>query len=227
MQLECKPVELPKEVSPGAVFHSKDGGDGQCSDEELVIAAQNGESCALGELLNRHRKILFCVARRYTANADEAHDLIQEAMLRAVRNITRFRGECRFLTWLNSIVINTARSQKRKEKNVRWINLDEKNEEDARFCVRSLRDLSRNPEEEYSHRELRGLLRRAARRLAPKDRFILKACDLEDSSIKEVARSLGLHLCAANSRLHRARWRLSVAVKKTGADRATLQVERR
>jgi DNA-directed RNA polymerase specialized sigma24 family protein len=75
----------------------------------------------------------------------------------------------------------------------------------------------RNPEEDYSHRELRGLLRREALKLHPKYRFILKACDLDDCSIKEVAHSLGMHLGNAKSRLHRARWSLSAAMKKSGA----------
>jgi DNA-directed RNA polymerase specialized sigma24 family protein len=86
--------------------------------------------------------------------------------------------------------------------------------------VRSLRDGRRNPEEDYSHRETRALLRRETSKLPPKYRYILKACDLDDSSIKEVAHSLGLGLGAAKSRLFRARWSLSVAMKRSGAVRA-------
>jgi RNA polymerase sigma-70 factor (ECF subfamily) len=192
-------------------------GGRQLSDEELVIAAQSGESCALGELLGRHQAMLYCVARRYTANADQAHDLVQETMLRAVRNIGRFRRESRFVCWLNSIVINAALSDKRREKHIRWINLDEQEGEETRFCMRSLRDVRRNPEEDYSHRELRGLLRREALKLPPKYRSILKACDLDDCDIKEAAGALGMHLGAAKSRLHRARWSLSAAMKNSGA----------
>jgi RNA polymerase sigma-70 factor (ECF subfamily) len=214
MQLAFKPEPvLASELSPGNLLQAITGYGRQRSDEELVIAAQNGESCALGELLGRHQKMLYCVARRYTANADEAHDLVQEAMLRAFRNIGRFRRECRFATWLNSIVINQALSNKRKEKHVCWINIEEQEKEGTRFCLRSLRDVRRNPEEDYSHRELRALLRREALKLHPKYRFILQACDLEDCSIKEVARSLGTQLGTAKSRLHRARWSLSAAMK--------------
>jgi len=218
MQLAYKPeLALASELSPGPLLQAKEGGGWQRSDEELVIAAQNGESCALGELLGRHQKMLYCFARRYTANADEANDLVQETMLRACRNIGRFRGESRFLTWLNSIVINTALSNKRREKHIRWICLDEQEEEETRFCMRSLRDVRRNPEEDCSHRELRGLLRREALKLHPKYRFILMACDLDDCSLEQVAKSLGMHLGAAKSRLHRARWSLSAALKKSGA----------
>lgn len=218
MRLECKPGQaLASEYSPETLLQAIDGGDQQRSDEELVIAAQNGESCALGELFGRHQKMLYCFARRYTASADEAHDLVQETMLRAIRNIGRFRGESRVVTWLNSIVINTALSNKRREKHIRWIALDEQEGEETRFCMRSLRDVRRNPEEDYSHREIRGLLRRETLKLHPKYRFILKACDLDDCSLEQVAQSLGMRLGAAKSRLHRARWSLSAAMKKSGA----------
>ena len=227
MQLGCKPEQaLASEYSPGILIQAIEGGGQQRSDEELVIAAQNGESCALGELFGRHQKMLYCFARRYTANADEAHDLVQETMLRAWRNIGRFRGESRFVTWLNAIVINTALSNKRREKHVSWIALDEHEGEEARFCIRSLPDLRRNPEEDYSHRELHGLLRREALKLHPKYRSILKACDLDDCSIKEVAQSLGVHLGTAKSQLHRARWRLSAAMKKSGAVSTTIRTAR-
>ena len=218
MQLTCKPeLAFAGELSAGALLQATKSCDRQRSDEELVIAAQNGDSCALGELFGRHQKMLYCFARRYAANADEAHDLVQEAMLRAFKNISRFRRESRFFTWLTSIVINTAISNKRREKHIRWINIDEQEGEETRFCVRSLQDVRRSPEEDCSHRELHGLLRREALKLHPKYRFILKACDLDDCSIEEAAQSLGMHLGAAKSRLHRARRSLSAAMKRSGA----------
>jgi RNA polymerase sigma-70 factor (ECF subfamily) len=218
MQLACKPEpELASEMSPRPLLRAKEGDGRQRSDEELVIAAQNGDSCALGELFGRHQEMLYSFARRYCANADEAHDLVQETMLRAIRNIGRFRRESRFVTWLGSIVINTAISNKRREKHIRWIALDEQEGEENRFCMRNLLDVRRNPEEEYSHRELRGLLRSRVMKQRPKDRFILKACDLDECSIEEFARLQGMHLDAAKSRLHRARRSLSTAMKKSGA----------
>jgi RNA polymerase sigma-70 factor (ECF subfamily) len=227
MQLECKPEqERVSEMSPGGLLGAKEGGGRQRSDEELVIAAQSGESCALGELFCRHQKMLYSFARRYSANADEARDLVQETMLRAIRNIGRFRKESRFSTWLGSIVINAAISNRRREKHIRWIALDEQEGEDTRFCMRELRDVRRNPEEDYSHRELRGLLRREALKLHPKYRFILKACDLDDCSIKQAAHSLGMHLGSAKSRLHRARRSLSAAMRKSGAVGTNTRIRR-
>lgn len=218
MQIACKLEPVPaNQLLPGTMFQVAEGGGRQRSDEELVIAAQNGESNALGELLGRHQKMLYSFALRYAVNADEASDLVQDSMLRACRNIGKFRRESRFATWLHSIVINAALSNKRREKLICWIYLDERNREDTRFCLKSLRDVRRNPEEDYSHRELRGLLRCEVLKLHPKYRFVLKACDLDDCSIDQVARSLGMQLGAVRSRLHRARRSLSAAMTRSGA----------
>lgn len=112
MQLDGKQERALASSGPGMLLQDTNSCARQRTDEELVIAAQNGESYAFDELLARHQKMLGCVARRYTANADEARDLVQETMLRAFRNIARFRRESRFVTWLHSIVINTALSNK-------------------------------------------------------------------------------------------------------------------
>jgi len=216
MQFACKAeLALASEVNPGTSLQATRGGGRQESDEELVIAAQNGDSSALGELLARHQKMLYCFARRYTANEDEARELVQETMLRAVRNIQRFRRQSTFVTWLCSIAVNKSLSDKRREKHICWLNIDELEGEATLSRIRSLRDVRRNPEEDYSHRELRDLLRREALKLHPKYRFIWKACDLNDRSIKEVAGALGMHPAATKSRLQRARWRLSAAMKKS------------
>jgi len=218
MQLAGKQdLALASEVNPGTLLQATEDGGRQRSDEELVIAARNGDCCALGELLGRHLNMLLCFARRYTANEDEAQDLVQETMLRAIRSIERFRGGSRFRTWLCSILVNTALSIKRREKHIRWMNLDEQEGEENRFCMKSLSDVHLNPEEAYAHRERRGLLLREALKLHPKYRFIWEACDLDDCSIKKVADALGMNPAAAKSRLGRARVRLSAAMKKAGA----------
>jgi hypothetical protein len=78
------------------------------TDDELVIAAQNGTSAAAGELLSRHRPFLYKKIRRLTASTEEAEDAVQEALLRAYVNIGRFRRESKFSSWLIAIGINSV-----------------------------------------------------------------------------------------------------------------------
>jgi RNA polymerase sigma-70 factor (ECF subfamily) len=215
MPPERKPELAPvTEAKRSTQIFDVEGGGRQRSDEELVIAAQSGESSALDELLSRHRSMLYCFASRIAATADEADEAVQETMLRAVKNIGKFRGQSRFSTWLVAIVVNAAISIRRKEKGLRWVYLDEPDAADARSCNRSLRDVRPNPEDRYSRRELRSLLRREIEKLHPKYRFILQACDLNECSIEQAAQTMGITLGAAKSRLHRARCSLRTASRR-------------
>jgi|SRR5208337_4791621 len=218
MQPERKPkLALVTEAGCGLQYLDAEGGGWRRSDEELVIAAQGGESSALDELLSRHRSMLYCFASRIAATADEADEAVQETMFRAFKNIGKFRGQSRFATWLVAIVVNAAISIRRKEKGIHWVYLDEQYADDARNCIRSLRDMCPNPEDQYSRRELRSLLRREIGKLHPKYRFILQACDLNECSIEQAAQTMGITLAAAKSRLHRARRGLRTASRKYGA----------
>jgi RNA polymerase sigma-70 factor (ECF subfamily) len=176
------------------------------TDDELVIAAQDGVTSALEELLGRHRSFVYGTARRLAECAEEADDLVQETMLKAFLNIGKFRREARFSSWLIAIAINAAVSMRRKSGPVHWVYLDELkvscNQGSAWPLVADVRP---TPEQECLRQELRSLLQREMLKLHPKYRFILHARDIDESSIEEIARVLGITHSAAKSRLHRAR----------------------
>ncbi|MGA3010135.1 MAG: sigma-70 family RNA polymerase sigma factor [Terracidiphilus sp.] len=196
------------------------------TDKELVVAAQNGNSSAWEELLTRHRAMVYQTARRYAMNAEDAEDLVQEAMLRAFVNIGTFRGEARFSSWLVAIVINAALSSKRKSKHFHWLYLDEIQESEVRKETWVVPDSRPNPEQECVRRELRLIIRRAISRQNRKYRFIVQACDLDYFSISETAQALGITYTAVKSRLHRARRELASALQKSGAIHKSLETGR-
>lgn len=228
MQLAQIPEsEHVTDLSPATVAQDSQDGGRQFSDEELVIASQNGDSLALDELLGRHQKMLYCCARRYTANAEDAHDLVQETMLRALQNIRRFRGDARFSTWLVAIVIKGALSIKRKDKCRQWVILDEQLPDYNQMRILIPADVRQNPEQEYLRQERRSVLRREMLKLHPKDRLVLQACVCDESSIEQVAQSLGITASAVKSRLYRARHNLSAAMRRSGAACAHANTARR
>jgi RNA polymerase sigma-70 factor (ECF subfamily) len=188
-------------------------GDPQgCADDELVIAAQNGVSSAVNELLTRHRNLLRGAVRRLTANADETEDVVQEAMLRAFVNIGRFRKEARFSSWLVAIGINSALSSRRRSGRAEWISLEETEEPLRRKQSRELRDTRPTPEQECLDRELHELVQQEIRKLPRPYRSVLLTRSLDESSIDESAHALGITDAAVKGRLWRARLMLSKAL---------------
>ena len=78
------------------------------SDERLISRAQEGDEAAFGELAERYSTRLRRTLYRITRDCDAAYDAVQEALIRAWKNIARFEGRSRFYTWLTRIGINEA-----------------------------------------------------------------------------------------------------------------------
>lgn len=80
------------------------------SDEELLAAHVDGDTQAFNEIIRRHRIALRVVALRVLADHDDAHDAVQEALLRAFRGADRYRGDGDVLAWLRTIVENASKT---------------------------------------------------------------------------------------------------------------------
>jgi RNA polymerase sigma-70 factor (ECF subfamily) len=77
-------------------------------DAPLVRRAQRGDRLAFERLVDRHQHRLFTLAARTLGSRSEAEDAVQEAFLRAWRNLGSFRGTALFSTWLYRICVNAA-----------------------------------------------------------------------------------------------------------------------
>lgn len=89
------------------------------SDEELASRIIKGDSWAGNELMQRYWEKAFNISFSMCDwDKEEAKDLTQEAFLKVIRNIKKFKGKSSFYTWFYRIVINTCLDA-RKKKN-RW-----------------------------------------------------------------------------------------------------------
>lgn len=83
----------------------------ELSDEQLIEACRNNQISATleeaaDELFRRHQRRIERWCYRFTRDRDQATDLTQEILLRAYRNLGKYRGDCRFSTWLYVIARN-------------------------------------------------------------------------------------------------------------------------
>ncbi len=75
-------------------------------DSELIRFAVNGDKKALQQLIMRHELFVYNLALKMTRNRDDAHDLTQEAFIKAITSLSKFEGKSRFRTWLYRITVN-------------------------------------------------------------------------------------------------------------------------
>ena len=74
-------------------------------DRDLVRAASRGDVQAFAKLVRDHSSLVYRVSLRILGK-DDAQDASQEVWVRVWRNITNFRGESAFTTWLYRITVN-------------------------------------------------------------------------------------------------------------------------
>jgi len=171
----------------------------------LVDAARRGDPEAPGKLVRATWESTYTLAYRLTGNEQDALDVAQEAYLRALRGLPRFRGEARFSTWLYRVTANCANDQIARSRRSSHDQLDP---EAANFADVADRRPEHDPEASASAGDERALLADALLRLPARLRQVVVLRDVYDLSHKSIAAELGTSEAAAKVRLQRARKRL-------------------
>ncbi len=173
-------------------------------DAELTARARAGSLEAFEELIRKHSRLVYRALAAILGNQDHAQDAMQDVMLSAYEHIAGFQSRSKFSTWLVSIARNKAIEYLRKRKNE--ISLDESPfSEDQDFRPRELRDWVDNPEQAYSRQEIQQLIEKGIMALPAKYRTVVMLRDIENMSIEDIARQLGLSVPTVKIRLLRGR----------------------
>jgi RNA polymerase sigma factor (sigma-70 family) len=85
------------------------------SDEiQLVEESKNGSREALEKLILRHQAWVYNIAVRIVFQPQDAEEVTQEVLIKAVTRLGTFRGESTFRTWLYRITANHVINMKRR-----------------------------------------------------------------------------------------------------------------
>src|SRR6266699_4147309 len=124
----------------------------------------------------------------------------------ALSNLTRFRGEAKFSTWLIQITINEARLRLRKDRRHLYESVDEhQTDKEGEYFPKDFADWREIPSEALQREELRAALKRAIATLPVKYREVFILRDIQLLSTQETAQILGITEGNVKTRLLRAR----------------------
>lgn len=157
-------------------------------------------------LLAAHEDKLYRVAFRMTGDADDAQDLVQDALVEAFRSFKRFQRGTYFDKWLYRIMTNTFIDRQRHRKRVGYIeSLDAPVGGDETGGGREIADWEADPARQAERDVFHGPMQAALDSLPPEFRMVLILADVEEFSYEEVAEMMGTPIGTVRSRLHRAR----------------------
>lgn len=196
------PIVLVPSFSP---MSSDDAGARRDSERDFVVAAQQGSETAFAELVRRHQRRAYAVARAIVLSHEDAEDAVQDGFLHAFRALDRFHSEQPFGAWLNRIVANAALDLIRRRR-VR----------DAEELPETIALAFRDPGEAD---ELRRRLADALRRITDRQRAVIVLHDVEGYTHGEIGSMLGIPEGTARSDLHHARAALRRLLNDVRSDR--------
>jgi DNA-directed RNA polymerase specialized sigma24 family protein len=84
------------------------------SDAELVEQAQQGNRSALEKLILRHQAWIYNIAVRMVFRPEDAEEVTQEVLIKAITKLSTFKGESKFRTWLYRIAANHVLNMMRR-----------------------------------------------------------------------------------------------------------------
>tara|TARA_R110001606_G_scaffold71247_20_gene164016 strand:+ start:7243 stop:7830 length:588 start_codon:yes stop_codon:yes gene_type:complete len=184
------------------------------SPEEVSARAAGGDRAAFSDLMRQTKAALFRIIRRYVGDEQEAWDLLQDTYAAAWLSIHRYDPARPFEAWLRTIALNKCRDWSRR----RFV----------RRLIRGGLDLS-SPEAlavpdgsdpADDRMEAAGRLSRLVEeldRLPPHLRAPLLLTAIEGRGQAETAGILGISVKTVETRVARARRKLSDALRETAA----------
>lgn len=170
------------------------------------------EACCLG-----YRSELYAAALRMTREPADAHDLVQETLLRAYQAWSRFEPGTNCRAWLLRILTNA------------FINIYRKRRRQRRFASENRGDMlaaiygeaddrAPSPEDAVLDVTLADEVATALDSLHEDYRKVVELADLQDVRYRDIADTLGVPVGTVMSRLFRARRRLEQQLEGFAAD---------
>ncbi|GBC98208.1 ECF RNA polymerase sigma factor SigW [bacterium HR17] len=162
----------------------------------------------------RYRDEVGRLAQQLCRHREDAEDVAQATLLKAVEHLHEFRGEASVRTWLHRIAANECRMLRRRPATVSLEQLLEAEASDEETPPLELPDDAPTPEEIAIETEMRRIVAQALEGLPDRYRTVLLLKDGEGLREKEVAKAMGLSLSAVKALLHRARRALRKQVQR-------------
>jgi RNA polymerase sigma factor (sigma-70 family) len=183
------------------------------NENTVLAAAKRGQTAAFDELWQAHTKRILRTTYRITRNREDAEDALQDSFLRAFLHIKDFDGRSSFSTWLTRIAINSALMILRKKRSSFELPMDDCRDHEGNPAFTDVPDRAPDPEAHCAQREREGILRGAIRALRPTIRQAIELQKLQEHSLEETAKMMGLSVGAAKSRLHHGKAALRKSLK--------------
>jgi len=180
------------------------GPEWMCTEQKAAVLAQIAVEC---------RNMLLWRTRRVPACREEAEDIVQDALLKAMRGLARFRGDARMDTWVQAILRNEVREYLRSRNGLAGMSREFFGEEDGEAKSFDIPDPAFNPEEWCARMEMEQRLHEEIDKLSAPCKSAIEECMLQGVPQQELAEMLKVDAKTIKSRVFRGKRTLREALR--------------
>ncbi len=184
-------------------------------EQRIIQRVLSGDTDAFELLVLDQSKIVYNLALRMVSDPEDAADISQEAFLKAFTNLSSFRGDSKFSSWLYKLTTNLCLDHLRKRNRHKVLPLTY-TDEDGNEETMEIPDDSHAPETEAERRELQFHVREGLAQLPPMQREILVMREIGGMSYEEISQQLQIEEGTVKSRIFRARKKLCNILTQKG-----------
>lgn len=176
------------------------------SDAYYIERVQAGDTGCFACLLDRYSRPVHSLILKMVHSKEDAEELAQDVFMKVFRNLSSFKGDCGFSTWIYRIAYNTAISELRRKR--------------QEFVAIEESQISNVSEEEVSEMlgrtsttEQLDKLEAALEQLPPDERALILLFYMKEKTVDELTVITGLGASNIKVKLHRIRKKLFVLIK--------------
>jgi len=169
-------------------------------DRELIVRAQAGDHEAQESLVKIFSPMVFRLISRFFRSREDVEDLAQDVFVKMFGRIDQVRPDENFPGWLQRVTVNTCYDELRKTRR-RRIALET-------YGPHEIAERMVPPKEPEDF----GKARRALEALDPKLRIPLILKEVEEMSVEEISKTMGITQTNVKVRLFRARKKLAASL---------------
>jgi RNA polymerase sigma-70 factor (ECF subfamily) len=173
------------------------GIDLELSDSQIIEQTLGGEPEAFNMLVRRWERQIYGLTLRMLGRDEEAKDATQETFLSAYRNLSKFRGEAKFSSWIYRIALNICNTKLRGRARG-TVSIEGQREESGIEIAADLDDLGSNIQQQ----QVTLHVRRALQAIPAEMRQVIIMKEYEGLKFSEIAEILNIPVSTVKTRMY-------------------------
>jgi len=165
-------------------------------DKFLVKESIAGNPSAFSTLMFLYKKRVEIIGNRFFHNQSDTDDFVQEVFIKVYNNLSTYKGESKFSTWLTRIAFNTALNSKNRTKTAETLKTEDRDSLPSKYD---------SPEEEQIKEVTKKAIQQSVKELPEKYGQCVEMYFFMGMSYEDISETTGIPVNTLKTQIFRAK----------------------